>query len=473
MAYVRKRADIFIFEKKGVRRLRSVRPFANTQKENRKVVKEDCMGSGKKFIAILLSVILTVMPAFELAASSLSEAEREKAELEQELKEAQALIDELKDSKDDIESKVRQLDARLTKIESRILSLEEKLEQTNVQIEDTEEQLLEAKQEESIQYERMKYRIKYMYENGRSMSVLEVLLSSESIAEFVSQAEYVRQITNYDREMLKKYQKIQQTIADAKSTLELDYNQMDELKSQVQMERETVQKLLAAKEEELSGIKNDISNAQADADAVSAEIQAQNDIIAQIREMEAKKEAERKAAEEKARQEEEQRRQQQQQANSTEQPTEGTGETGNTPEPILPPEDTYNGGAFVWPCPSSTRVTSDYGNRLSPTAGASSNHKGIDIGADYGSSIVAAADGSVAYAGYNSGMGNYIMISHGSGLYTVYGHCSALLVSTGENVTAGQTIAQVGSTGISTGNHLHFGVSKDGAYVSPWNYLSK
>ncbi len=470
MAYVRKRADIFIFEKKGVRRLRSVRPFADTQKENHKVVKEGSMGSGKKFIAILLSVILAVMSGFELSASSLSEAEREKAELEAELKEAQALIDELKDSKDDIESKVRQLDERLTKIEGRILSLEEKLEQTNVQIEDTEEQLLEAKQEESIQYERMKYRIKYMYENGSSMSVLEVLLSSESIAEFVSQAEYVRQITNYDREMLKKYQKIQQTVADAKSTLELDYNQMDELKNQVQMERETVQKLLAAKEEELSGIKSDISNAQAEADAVSAEIQAQNDIIAQIREMEAKKEAERKAAEEKARQEEEQRRQQQ--ANSTEQPTEGTEEAGNPTEP-LPPEETYNGGAFVWPCPSSTRVTSDYGNRLSPTAGASSNHKGIDIGADYGSSIIAAADGSVAFAGYNSGMGNYIMISHGSGLYTVYGHCSALLVATGDTVTAGQTIAQVGSTGISTGNHLHFGVSKDGAYVSPWNYLSK
>lgn len=438
------------------------------------------MRSRKKFIAILLSVVLAIMPVFELAASSLSEAEREKAELEAELKEAQALIDELKDSKDDIESKVRQLDARLTEIEGRILSLEEKLEQTNVQIEDTEEQLLEAKREESVQYERMKYRIKYMYENGSSMSVLEVLLSSKSIAEFVSQAEYVRQITNYDREMLKKYQKIQQTIADAKSTLELDYNQMDELKSQVQMERETVQVLLAAKEEELSGIKGDISNAQADADAVAAEIQAQNDIIAQIREMEVKKEAERKAAEERARQEEErrrqeeeQRRQQQEQVNNTEQPTEGTEEAENAPEPTLPPEETYNGGAFVWPCPGNTRVTSDYGNRLSPTAGASSNHKGIDIGADYGASIVAAADGSVAYAGYNSGMGNYVMISHGSGLYTVYGHCSALLVATGDTVTAGQAIAQVGSTGISTGNHLHFGVSKDGAYVSPWNYLSR
>lgn len=431
------------------------------------------MRSWKKSITILLSVVLAVMPALELSASSLSEAEKEKAALEAELEEAQALIDELKGSKEDIESKVRQLDSRLTEIESRILSLEEKLEQTNVQIEDTKEQLLEAENDESIQYERMKYRIKYMYENGSSMSMLEVLLTSGSIAEFISQAEYIRQITNYDREMLKKYQDTQQTVEDTKSTLEADYDQLEELKNQVGKEREAVQILLAAKEEELTGIKGDISNAQADADAVAAEIQAQNDIIAQIQALEARKEAERKAAEEKAKQEAEKQQQEQQQENSTEQPTEGTEQQEKEPEPEIPPEEKYNGGAFVWPCPSSTRVTSDYGNRLSPTAGASSNHKGIDIGADYGAAIVAAADGSVAFAGYNSGMGNYVMISHGSGLYTVYGHCSALLVSTGDTVTAGQTIAQVGSTGISTGNHLHFGVSKDGAYVSPWNYLGR
>ena len=180
--------------------------------------------------------------------------------------------------------------------------------------------------------------------------------------------------------------------------------------------------------------------AQSDADAVQAEIDAQNEIIAQIQAEEARK----KAEEEKRRQEAE--------------------ENGTTPDTT--PGDVYSGGAFVWPCPSSTRVTSDYGTRLSPTQGASSNHKGLDIGASYGASIVAAADGTVSYAGYNNGMGNYVMISHGSGLYTVYGHASALLVSTGDKVTAGRT-------GISTGNHLHFGVSLNGSYVSPWNYLSK
>ena len=118
-------------------------------------------------------------------------------------------------------------------------------------------------------------------------------------------------------------------------------------------------------------------------------------------------------------------------------------------------------------------MTSDYGTRVSPTAGASSNHKGIDIGASYGADIVAAADGKVVTAAYSSSGGNYVMIDHGNGLYTVYMHASSLCVSAGQNVTAGQVVAKVGSTGISTGNHLHFGVSLNGSYVSPWNYLSR
>ena len=136
-------------------------------------------------------------------------------------------------------------------------------------------------------------------------------------------------------------------------------------------------------------------------------------------------------------------------------------------------DNPYNGGAFTWPVPSSYRVTSDYGPRVSPTAGASSNHKGIDIGAPYGSNIVAAADGKVTTVKYSSSAGNYVMLSHGGGLYTVYMHCSSTAVTVGQEVAAGDVIAYVGSTGISTGNHLHFGVSLNGSYVSPWNYLGR
>ena len=125
-----------------------------------------------------------------------------------------------------------------------------------------------------------------------------------------------------------------------------------------------------------------------------------------------------------------------------------------------------------WPCPASGRITSGFGNRKSPTAGASSNHKGIDISASTGSSIVAAAGGTVSIATYSYSAGNYVVVNHGNGLSTVYMHCSQLLVSAGDTVKAGQTIAKVGSTGYSTGSHLHFAVRKNGSYVNPSSYVS-
>ena len=128
--------------------------------------------------------------------------------------------------------------------------------------------------------------------------------------------------------------------------------------------------------------------------------------------------------------------------------------------------------SFIWPCPSSSRITSNFGGRESPTEGASSNHQGIDIGASTGSNILAAASGVVTIATYSSSAGNYVMISHGGGVSTVYMHCSSLLVSEGEQVSQGQVIAKVGSTGYSTGPHLHFGIRSGGSYVNPLNYVS-
>ena len=125
---------------------------------------------------------------------------------------------------------------------------------------------------------------------------------------------------------------------------------------------------------------------------------------------------------------------------------------------------------MIWPV-GSTSITSYFGYRSSPTAGASTYHRGLDIGASHGSSIWAAASGTVTTASYNSAMGNYIVISHGD-VSTVYEHCSELYVSEGTYVSQGDTIAAVGSTGISTGAHLHFGVMVGGSYVNPLYYVS-
>ena len=364
----------------------------------------------------------------DASTKSLQEAQDEKAQLEKALKEAQSTIEDLKDSKGDIESKVTELNQQLIDISARITDLENQLTAKSEDIQETKDELAGAKEREAQQYADMKVRIQFMYENGQT-SYLEALLSSRNISEFLNSADYIAQIQSYDRQKLTEYQDTVESIVNLEAQLEQEYTDREALKSTVESNKATVAAMMRQKESELADISGDIEDAQSDADYYAAEIQAQEELIAAIKRAEAEKAA----------------------AGVEEHP--------------------YTGGAFRWPCPSSTRVTSDYGTRVSPMSGASSNHKGIDIGASAGADIIAAADGTVTAASYSSAAGNYVMIDHGGGLYTVYMHASSLLVSPGQTVSAGDVIAKVGSTGISTGSHLHFGVSLNGSYVSPWSYL--
>ena len=135
--------------------------------------------------------------------------------------------------------------------------------------------------------------------------------------------------------------------------------------------------------------------------------------------------------------------------------------------------DVYEGSAtgFIWPCPAYTRISSYFGPRPQPVPGASTNHKGVDLAAPFGANILASAAGVVTTSTYSASAGNYVVIAHGNGISTVYMHASSLLVSVGQVVEQGQVIAKVGSTGYSSGNHLHFGVIKNGSYVNPMNYI--
>ena len=128
---------------------------------------------------------------------------------------------------------------------------------------------------------------------------------------------------------------------------------------------------------------------------------------------------------------------------------------------------------FKFPLASYTRVSDDYGMRIHPTLGVEQFHNGVDFAAPKGTAIYAAYDGQVVAAAYSATTANYVMIDHGDGLYTIYMHASALYVNRGDMVAKGETIAAVGSTGRSTGNHLHFSVRLNGSYVSPWGYLSQ
>ena len=334
---------------------------------------------------------------------------------------------------------MKELDGELARLDDELSSLDSRITDKEADIEETKAQLEEAKKTEEEQYASMKLRIKYMYEKGDT-SYLDLLLESGSMSEMLNRAEYIQQISSYDRKKLTEYGEIKEKIADDEEKLEAEHEELLTLQEQTKAKQDSVEKLVGEKSRELQKYQNQIAANESQLASYQADIEAQENRIQQI-------EAELK------RQEEEARKKAQEKGEEDK-----TVSIGNI--------------SFIWPCPSSSRITSGFGGRSSPTEGASSNHKGIDIGASSGSDIVAAADGTVTISTYSYSAGNYIMINHGGGVSTVYMHCSKLLVSVGETVKKGQVIAKVGSTGYSTGPHLHFGVRVNGAYVNPSQYVS-
>ena len=206
-----------------------------------------------------------------------------------------------------------------------------------------------------------------------------------------------------------------------------------------------------------------IAHNEATSDELEAEISAQEKRVAS-----AEEQSKNQAAAEQARREAAAKKQQAASSNSSTSNTSsntGSNTTDTSYSGNSGSSGTVSGGGFTWPLPGHTTISSGYGYR------GSEFHKGIDIPASAGTTIVAAGSGTVEWANYSTTAGNWIGINHGNGVYSVYMHMSALLVSAGTKVSAGQSIGLVGNTGASQGNHLHFAVRKNGAYVNPWDYL--
>lgn len=429
----------------------------------------------RRILSVMLASVLTGTMVFSAYGESLSEAKDKKAKLEQSLAQAEALIDELSSSQDAAEDKITELNKQLSDISDQITTLQNQLADKNQQILVSQDAVNAARETVNAQYAEMKKRIQFMYENGQT-TVLEMMLTSGSLADFVNMAEYFSKVTAYDRDKLTEYENSVAELSNAEETLEKEYEELQAMKEEVEQDQEAVASMLSRKESELASISGNLDEAEQLAQSYEAEVQAQNEVLAAIQAAEAERLAQ-EAAEVAARKEEEEK-QAQQAADA------GNASDGGTTENESGTENTANNsgsgnnssstaptGAFVWPVPASRVISSDYGYREVPIAGAGANHNGIDIAAPYGSSVLAAADGKVITSRLSTTAGNMIIIDHGGGVYSVYMHNSARLVSVGDRVTAGQTIAQVGSTGLSTGNHLHFGVSVNGVYVNPWNYL--
>lgn len=359
-------------------------------------------------------------------------ARKQKKDLQDGLTDIKKIKEELEASKNNLAQYVVELDGQLETIQGKIATYKELIVEKEEELKQTQAELDAAIEDQEDQYEAMKKRIKFMYENGSNL-YMEMIFTSTSFGEMLNKAEYIEMLSAYDRKMLDKYVATRELIELYKENLEEEKELLEEARAGVEKEEAALNELIDDKKQRIEEVSTDINSKQAAIAELEADIKEQNETITAL---------EQAVSEEKKRLAE---------------------ENGLK----------YDGGIFTWPAPSYTKISDDYGNRMHPILGIEKFHNGVDLAAPGGSSILAAYDGNVVAADYSGSMGNYIMIDHGDGLYTIYMHASALYVSKGAFVTRGQQIAAVGSTGRSTGNHLHFSVRLNGNYVSPWNYISK
>lgn len=375
-------------------------------------------------ITIILSFGVPVVYASSSTKDEIKKTESEKSKKKSELKKMEAKISELKKSQANTKGYIESLDRELNSITASLETLQGQKAQKELEIAETEAELEEAKIVEADQYESMKLRIKFMYENGNE-SYVDMILTSKSISDLLNRAEYISKITEYDREMLVKYQEIKASVEATEAILKQEHAQLEELVAQTIDEQAAMEALISAKATELVRYENDI--------IMSEELEAEMEEELQALEQELKA-LEKRLKEEQSK--------------------------------II-----YDGGQFKWPVPGYYNVTSNFGWRTHPIFKIQRLHNGIDIGAPTGTPIIAAYDGEVVVVTYQAAAGNYVMINHGSNLYTVYMHMSKFNTKVGQKVKQGDVIGYVGSTGNSTGPHLHFSVRLNGEYVNSGPYV--
>lgn len=401
----------------------------------------------KKMIALLMCLaMMAAIPSTSYAITysditsdtikekedKIAEAEKKKEQLEQELSNMEIIKSKLEKEKKNLTNYVSELDKELAALEARIEELNGLISTKEAEIAAIEIELQQAIETEQAQYEAMKLRIQFMYEQGET-NYLAMLMSAENFSDMLNKADYIEQLSAYDRQKLDEYVAITQYVTICKEELEAEKSLLDTAKADVLIEQANITTLIAEKQVMIEDYQTDIATQEAAIQQYEDDLQMELEIISQL------------------------------EAEVLEEKKEILLENGIV--------ITYDGGKLTWPCPSYTRISSPFGWRIHPTLGVNKFHNGVDMAAPKGTDILAAYSGEVVAATYNSTMGNYVMMNHGNGFYTIYMHASKLCVSQGDIIIEGEKIAEVGSTGRSTGPHLHFGVRKDGEYVNPMNYL--
>lgn len=381
------------------------------------------------FLLLCLIIPYGLLGAMAVYGDTKTDLDNEKKEQEKTKKELEATrkdIERLKGQSADAQKYMEELDQMMAEVDGELYELNNQIVKLEADIEETKEELARAEKDVAAQNEMMKLRIQFTYEHNDE-GYLALLFSSESLSEMLNRAEYISQISAYDRKMLTEYQNTVNRVAETKAKLEREHTELADKKGTVEAKKARLTLMQEEKEKELA---------------------AYNAKLAELGQLEAKQLAEEEAREKRIREMEEQ----------------------------VKREEAANGGPVItegsmfWPT-ISKRITCRYGvttNRKYP-------HQGVDIGAVkpgvWGDPIYAAESGTVTLAGWDDGGGNWIWIYHGNGIYTVYMHCSKFLVKVGDKVNRGDTIALMGSTGNSTGAHLHFAVRINGTYVNSEPYI--
>ena len=425
-------------------------------------------------VALAFSQVSSVAPSDVMAVEQedIDDAKDQLAQKEEEIKKLQSQLESLSSDITSTQSYITELDgmlAQLTlqlndcnqKITSKQAQIDAKIAEIDakqIEINNTQIELNEAQQEEVNQYKSMSDRIQYMYECGEE-TFLDMIFTAEDMSDLLGRSEYIADITSYDREQLDKMIETKEridsllvrleveiaAIAREKIALEDEKKVLDALNTDLKYQQASVDAVLANKQQTLQLLENQQAFTEEQKNAAEQELADQKESIAAL---------EKQWEEEKKK-------------------LEAMGGNADA-EAQKTLESIGLAGGFKWPLPGYNYISSEWGMRVHPLHGEYVLHDGFDI-AGYGVNgkpIVAAYSGTVILSQYYWGYGNCVQISHGSGVVTLYAHCSALAVNVGDVVQAGQVIGYVGSTGNSTGPHLHFSLFVQGKSVNPREYLT-
>ena len=380
--------------------------------------------------ALLLALTLTaaeLTPALAVTQADIDALKNDAADLTSQRKELESKLDALKDDKSQALAKKQLLDQKVTNTAAQIKNVEAQIADYAALITQTEAELLDAQQREEAQYELFCTRVRAMEERGK-VSYWSVLFKAESFTDLLGRLDIVNEIMDADQAVIDQLQALQVEIEEKKASLEASKAESEAAKADLvakKTELDAQRKEAIALVNEINDNENEYKETLDELDKEEERIQAM--IVKKSKELAAQQAA----------------------------------QNGGTSNAAL--------GGYIWPV-SSHYITSTFGGRASPGGIGSTNHNGIDIGrVGYTTEIHAAKAGTVIVSQYSSSYGNYVVISHGSGNTTLYGHMSSRKVEAGQYVNQGDVIGITGSTGHSTGPHLHFEITENGVRINPLN----